>query len=228
MKDHRSFLLAPSILSADFRNLEQQIRQTEAAGADWIHIDVMDGHFVPNISMGPFIVETCRKITNLPLDVHLMIDDPDRFIGAFISAGADILSVHREKNQNISETLRNIRSGGIKAGLVLNPSTPLSSVGDEINRIDLLLIMSVSPGFSGQRFLPESLSKIQQAYQARQLKSAIFQIQVDGGINHGNIAKVLAAGADVIVAASAIYNTQSSIRENIRSLRKNEWTLERF
>lgn len=226
MKDHRSFLLAPSILSADFRNLEQQIRQTEAAGADWIHIDVMDGHFVPNITMGPFIVETCRKITNLPLDVHLMIDDPDRFIEAFISAGADILSVHLEKNPNIFETLHNIRSRGIKAGLVLNPSTPLSSVGEEINNIDLLLIMSVYPGFSGQRFLPESLLKIKQAYQARKSKSAVFHIQVDGGINNRNIGSVLSAGADVIVASSAIYNSQASICENIQSLRKFKWTLE--
>lgn len=217
-KNH--YILSPSILSADFRYLEDQIHQTEAAGADWIHIDVMDGHFVPNITMGPFIVETCKRITSLPLDVHLMIENPENFISQFINAGANIISIHIENRIDPITIINRIKSLGAKAGIVVNPDTSIDDIRTIAKEIDLLLLMSVNPGYAGQKFIEQSIEKIKRAVIIRNLLKANFLIEVDGGITRQNISTVLDAGAEVIVAASAIYNEHGSIKSNILALRK--------
>jgi ribulose-phosphate 3-epimerase len=200
-------LIAPSILAADFTCLGKEIEAVSNAGADWIHIDVMDGHFVPNITMGPLVVEAARRVTDLPLDVHLMIDHPDRYVADFASAGADYISVQVEVCPHLHRTIHMIKEKGAKAGAVLNPATALTTIDYILEDLDFVLIMSVNPGFGGQHFIPGSLEKI------RALRALIDQlglptlIQVDGGINSGTIAQVAGAGADIFVAGSAIFNS---------------------
>ncbi|NWF49113.1 MAG: ribulose-phosphate 3-epimerase [Ignavibacteriaceae bacterium] len=202
-------ILAPSILSADFSNLSQQIRLTEMAGADWIHCDVMDGQFVPNLTFGPVVVEAARKVTRLPIDVHLMIKNPDNLIEEFFKAGADFISVHFEEVVHLNRTVKRIKDFGIKAGVAINPSTPVSSLENIAEYIDLLLIMTVNPGFGGQSFISNSFKKITEAAELRKKLNANFLIEVDGGINKETISRVRDAGCDVFVAGSAIFHSEN-------------------
>ncbi len=199
--------IAPSILSADGGILAEEIRSVERAGADWIHVDVMDGHFVPNISIGPAIVKKLRNITNMPFDVHLMIDKPDHFIEAFADAGADYITVHAETLGHLHRTVELIKNLKIKAGVSLNPSTPLCCLEEILSELDLVLIMSVNPGFGGQKFIPSSLAKIRRAYDMISRMERKPLLEVDGGINLQNIASVSQAGADVLVAGAAIFGS---------------------
>lgn len=200
-------LIAPSILSADFARLGQEINAVEKAGADWIHIDVMDGHFVPDITIGSQVVAALRKTTNLPLDVHLMIEQPENFIDKFVNAGSDVLTVHVEASGHLHRLVEKIKSHGIKAGVSLNPVTSLAQIEQILGDIDLLLIMSVNPGFGGQDFIPSSVEKIATAKVMRESRGARFLIEVDGGIKIENIGKIADAGADVLVAGSAIFSS---------------------
>ena len=202
-------LLAPSILSADFLNLAQQVRLAEMGGADWIHCDVMDGHFVPNITIGPVIVEAARRVTKLPLDVHLMIKNPDRYLEDFVNAGADYVSVHVEEVIHLNRTVTHIKELGAKAGVVLNPATPVSSVKDIAEYIDLLLLMTVNPGFGGQKFITNSIRRIKEAVKLRNDLNADFLIEIDGGVNVDTIKPALDAGVDVFVAGSAIFSADN-------------------
>ncbi len=202
-------LLAPSILSSDFSNLNQQIRMVEMSGADWIHCDVMDGHFVPNLTFGPVLVEAANKSTELPLDVHLMIESPDNFLEAFYKAGSDYITVHQETCQHLHRTVSKIKELGAKAGVALNPSTPLSSIEDIAAEIDLLLIMSVNPGFGGQSFINNSLKKIENAVKLREKTNSSFLIEVDGGISKDTAQNVFDAGCDVFVAGSSIFKADN-------------------
>jgi ribulose-phosphate 3-epimerase len=202
-------ILAPSILSADLSNLAQQIRMVEIGGADWIHCDIMDGHFVPNITFGPVVVKAARKCTKLPLDVHLMIKNPDNYLEDFCNAGADIISVHFEEVVHLNRTVNRIKELGAKAGVVINPSTPVSSLKDIAEYIDLLLIMTVNPGFGGQSFISNSERRISEAVELRKSLNAKFLIEVDGGINNKTIKSVLKAGCDVFVAGSSIFHNDN-------------------
>lgn len=201
-------LIAPSILSADFTVLGEEIRRVEAAGADWIHIDVMDGHFVPNITMGPMIVEAVNKVTDLPLDVHLMIENPDKYIQDFAHAGADLISVHVETCPHLNRSLDLIKSSECRAGVVLNPATSLDTIDWVLEYIDFVLLMSVNPGFGGQSFITNIIEKIGRLKQMIAEKSLNTLIQVDGGVNEKTIERVSKAGADVFVAGSAIFGTR--------------------
>ena len=202
-------LLAPSILSADLSNLSQQIRLVEMSGADWIHCDIMDGHFVPNITFGPVLVEAARRSTKLPLDVHLMIENPDNYLEDFRKAGADIISVHFEEVKHLNRTINKIKELGAKAGVVINPATPVSFLKDIAEYLDLLLIMTVNPGFGGQSFISNSERRIKEAVELRKTSKAKFLIEVDGGINSKTILKVLQAGCDVFVAGSSIFHSDN-------------------
>ena len=202
-------LIAPSILSADFSNLSQQIRLTEMGGADWIHCDVMDGHFVPNITIGPIIVKAARKITKLPVDVHLMIENPDKYLEAFADAGADFISVHVEEVIHLNRTIDRIKELGCKAGVVINPATPVNSIVDVAEYIDLLLIMTVNPGFGGQKFIPNSIRRIEEAVSLRTKYKAKYLIEIDGGVNNETIIAAKKAGVDVFVAGSAIFSADN-------------------
>lgn len=199
--------ISPSILSADFSRLGEEINAVEKAGADYIHIDVMDGLFVPNISIGPLIVKTVKKITRLPLDVHLMIIDPDKYIDEFIDAGSDILTVHVEAATHLHRTITHIKELGIRAGVSLNPSTPLSSLDYILEYVDMVLIMSVNPGFGGQKFIESIIPKIESLRAMIDKNNLETELNVDGGINIDNIENVAAAGATVFVAGSGIYGT---------------------
>ena len=198
-------LIAPSILSADFNRLGEEVHAVEAAGADWIHADVMDGHFVPNITFGPLVVAAVRKITRLPIDVHLMIESPDRYIQAFAEAGADWISVQVETCPHLNRAVQQIKEAGAKAGVVLNPSTPLSALDWVLEYADYVLIMSVNPGFGGQAFIGNSLEKIRRLRRMIDERGVSTLIEVDGGIKENNIGEVAAAGANVFVAGSAIF-----------------------
>ncbi len=199
--------IAPSILSADFSCLGQEVKAVEEAGADWIHVDVMDGHFVPNITMGPMVTEAVKRSTSLPVDVHLMIENPDRYIADFAKAGADYISVQVEVCPHLHRTIHLIKENGAKAGAVLNPATPLSTITYLLEDLDFVLIMSVNPGFGGQKFIKSSLDKIEQLKSLIEESGLDILIQVDGGVNANTIADVSTAGADVFVAGSAIFNT---------------------
>lgn len=201
--------LAPSILAADLSNLSQQIRMVEIAGADWIHCDIMDGHFVPNISFGPIIVKAARKSTSLPVDVHLMIENPDKYLESFVKAGANLLTVHQEAVIHLNRTITRIKELGIKAGVAINPSTPVESLKEIFEFIDLVLIMSVNPGFGGQVFIQNSLRKVREAVEFRNKLKANFLIEIDGGIDNRTIKPALDAGCDVFVAGSSIFNTDN-------------------
>lgn len=200
-------LISPSILNADFSRLSDGIHLAEKGGADWIHCDIMDGHFVPNISFGPFIVKTAKKITRLPLDVHLMIENPDLYIEDFVKSGADIVTVHEEAVIHLNRTVQHIKSLGARAGVSINPSTPVSALKEIAEFADLVLIMSVNPGFGGQSFIESSLRKIRETVRLREEMNANFLIEVDGGISSENIKKISDAGADVFVVGSAIFKS---------------------
>jgi ribulose-phosphate 3-epimerase len=213
------YLISASILSADFSCLGEQIHQAEEAGADWIHVDVMDGHFVPNLTMGPFIVEACRKITRLPLDVHLMIESPENLLSAFAHAGASNLTVHVETCPDWQKTVQTIHCLGCKAGVVLNPVTPIDELKSVLPLVDLVLVMSVNPGYSGQQFMPEVLPKLAAIRQMlNEINHPAF-LEVDGGIDVHTIPLTLNAGADVFVAASAIFDHPRGIAYGVKALR---------
>jgi ribulose-phosphate 3-epimerase len=209
--------LSASILSADFGHLADQIQRVASAGADWIHVDVMDGHFVPNITMGPPLVRSIREITKLPLDVHLMIENPDRYLEAFVEAGADRVGVHPEACVHLHRTLQRIRELGASPTVTLNPATPLDAIRYVLGRVDMVLLMTVNPGFSGQTFLPEVLPKIRELRKRIDDSRLPVLIEVDGGIHLETIGDALAAGADVFVSGSAIFS-EGCIEENVRSL----------
>ncbi|KML46642.1 MULTISPECIES: ribulose-phosphate 3-epimerase [Bacillales] len=198
--------IAPSILSADFSKLGEEIKDVERGGADYIHVDVMDGHFVPNITIGPLIVDAIRPVTKLPLDVHLMIEDPDSYIEAFANAGADYITVHAEACRHLHRTVHFIKSFGVKAGVVLNPATPVNMIEHVIEDIDMVLLMSVNPGFGGQKFIPSVLPKIAAVKKLADAKGLNIEIEVDGGVNEETAQLCIEAGANVLVAGSAIYN----------------------
>lgn len=197
--------LAPSILSADFARLADQVREAEDGGATVLHVDVMDGHFVPNLTIGPPVVASLRKATNLPLDVHLMIEDPDRFIPAFIDAGADWISVHQEACVHLNRTLDLIQQQRVLAGVAINPATPLAMLDEVLGMLDFVLVMSVNPGFGGQKFIPSSVEKIRKLVAARNLRRLNFRIEVDGGIALATVGDVVRAGAEVLVAGNAVF-----------------------
>ncbi|MBW1849497.1 MAG: ribulose-phosphate 3-epimerase [Deltaproteobacteria bacterium] len=212
-------LIAPSILSSDFAILGDEIEKVEKAGADWIHVDVMDGHYVPNITIGPLVVEAVRKVTKLPIDVHLMIANPDKYIPAFAEAGAGYISVHVEACPHLNRTIQFIKSCGAVPGVALNPSTPLSSIEWILEDIEFVLIMSVNPGFGGQAFIKNSLDRIQQLRTMINKNGTRALIQVDGGVNEKTIAEISQAGANVFVAGSAIFGSKN-YKETIDSFRK--------
>ena len=211
--------IAPSILSSDFSDLGNEIKRVEAAGADYIHIDVMDGHFVPNISIGPPVIKAIRKYTKLPFDVHLMISDPDRYIGDFAQAGADIITVHAEACVHLNRTIQSIKEKNIKAGVVLNPATPLTALDWIINEIDMVLLMSVNPGFGGQKYIESCTGKIAELRKKIDDMSLNVEIEVDGGIGPDNVGRVVKAGADVVVAGSAVFK-HKDLGEAVRLLRQ--------
>jgi ribulose-phosphate 3-epimerase len=214
-----AYALSPSILSADFARLGEEIATVEAAGADWIHVDVMDGHFVPNITMGPFIVATCRRITRLPLDVHLMIEKPERYIEAFAKAGASGLTVHVETCPDIVGTLRQIKSLGCRAGAVLNPETPVGAIQPALREADLVLVMSVHPGYSGQSFMPETIAKVSEIRKKLDALRSSAWLEVDGGIDLETMPKMKEAGATAYVAATAIFKHPEGPAAGVKSLR---------
>jgi len=202
--------ILPSILSADFARLGDEIASVERGGATMLHIDVMDGHFVPNLTLGPPVVESIRKVTKSVLDVHLMITDPDRYAPIFVKAGADQVSVHYEAATHLDRTLRNIQSLGAKAGVVLNPATPVSVLEDILDVADYVLIMSVNPGFGGQQFIPNALKKIRHLYHIRRERGLPFSIEIDGGVKRDNVEAIVRAGCDWLVAGSSVYHSDDS------------------
>jgi ribulose-phosphate 3-epimerase len=210
--------IAPSILSADFASLATDIAAAERGGADLIHVDVMDGHFVPNITIGPPVVRAVKRVATRPLDVHLMIADPDRYLDAFVTAGANMISVHVEAVPHLHRTLSQIRHLGARAGAVLNPSTPAIALEDVADVLDFVLVMSVNPGFGGQAFIPHSVEKIRRVRRMLDAAGSSAPIEVDGGIDRGNIAAVVAAGARIVVAGQAVFGAGDP-EESIRALR---------
>ena len=214
----RTIRIAPSILAADFLHLEENIRQCESAHADLIHCDVMDGHFVPNLTFGPPIIRQLSKTTTLELDVHLMIEAPERSVDAYRMAGAAAITVHQEVSPHLHRTLSHIRSMGVRAGVSLNPSTPLHTIRDTLDQIDILLIMTVNPGFGGQSFIPSMLPKIQMADEWRKQGLAHYTIAVDGGVNLETVPDIVRAGADTLIAGTAVFD--GNITRNLQSLRE--------
>jgi ribulose-phosphate 3-epimerase len=212
--------LAPSILSADFARLGEQVDEVTRAGADYVHVDVMDGHFVPNITIGALVVASVRRATTLPLDVHLMIEHPERYVSQFAQAGADIITVHLEASAHLHATIRLIKELGAKAGVSLNPPTPLGAVEEFLPHVDLVLVMSVNPGFGGQPFIPETLPRIADMRKLLNARELHAELEVDGGINADNVRDVVEAGANVLVAGNSIFRAQEGIAEAIRKLRE--------
>jgi ribulose-phosphate 3-epimerase len=210
--------IAPSILSANFGRLAEEVRAAEAAGADWIHVDVMDGRFVPNITIGPLVVEAVRKVTRLPIDCHLMIVEPERYVEAFAKAGADLVCVHAEVSPHLHRTLQAIRGAGARTGVALNPSTGLEAVEHVLGDCDLVLVMSVNPGFGGQRYIPACTDKVRQLRARADQRGLALEIQVDGGIKPDTVGPVAAAGANVLVAGTAVFGAKD-YRQAIGDLR---------
>ena len=211
--------IAPSILSCDFSRLADEIQTVESGGADWIHVDVMDGHFVPNITIGPIITAGARKATDLPIDVHLMIEQPDRYLEAFVDAGADWLTVHAEACTHLHRTVQRIRELGARAGVAINPATPLASLTDVVPYIDLLLVMSVNPGFGGQSYISASTTKVRDARTLLDEIGSTAELEVDGGVDAGNVGELQAAGASVVVAGSAVYGHVDGAAAGVRLIR---------
>lgn len=211
--------LAPSILSADFARLADCVQAVAEGGATLLHVDVMDGHFVPNITIGPPVVASLRKVTNLPLDVHLMIENPDQYIPAFVEAGADWITVHQEACVHLHRTLELIRSHGVNAGVAINPATPVQTLGEVLEMVDHVLVMSVNPGFGGQKFLPLALDKARKLVTMRNAHRAGFRIEMDGGIGPENVADVVRAGVEVLVAGNSVYG-KGQPAENVQHLLK--------
>ncbi|HZA13629.1 MAG TPA: ribulose-phosphate 3-epimerase [Myxococcaceae bacterium] len=214
----RRVLVAPSILSCDFGRLAEEVRAVEAAGADWVHVDVMDGRFVPNITLGPMVVEAVRRATKLPVDVHLMIVEPERYIDAFARAGADILAVHAETCPHLHRTLQQIRQAGAKPAVVINPATPVSAVEEVLEDVRMVLVMSVNPGFGGQSFIPGAVKKVRWIREMADARGVDLHVEVDGGINATTARQVVEAGADVLVAGSAVFGARD-YAEAIRAIR---------
>jgi len=214
-----AYKISASILAADFSRLGEQIHEAELAGVDWIHVDVMDGHFVPNLTMGPVIVKACRNISQLPLDIHLMIEAPENFVDAFARAGSTILSVHVENNPHLEETVQSIHDLGCKAGVVLKPATPVEMVFPILHLVDLVLVLSVNPGYSGQTFLPEVLPKISALRHALDKIDHPIWLEVDGGITSNTLPLARDAGANVFVTATAIFNHPDGISSGVQLLR---------
>ena len=199
--------IVPSILSADFARLAEDIAKVERAGATMLHVDIMDGHFVPNLTIGPPVVKSIRRVTQLPLDVHLMITDPDKYAPLFIAAGADHISVHFEAAMHLDRTIRSIQSEGVRAGVVLNPATPVSMLEDILYLVDHVLVMSVNPGFEGQEFIPNALDKIRRLDRIRKERRLGFAIEIDGGVSAKNTAEIVQSGCDWLVAGSAVFHS---------------------
>lgn len=210
-------LVAPSILSADFARLADALSQLETAGADWVHVDVMDGHFVPNLTIGPPVIESLRQYSKLPFDVHLMIEHPERSIADYRSAGADIITVHAEACIHLNRTLHQIKELGARAGVSLNPATPIACLEEVLDIVDLILIMSVNPGFGGQRFIPQSLNKLERV--KRMIGDKPIYLEVDGGVTTANAQTVRQAGAQVLVAGSAVFNAKEPMADVIQKLK---------
>jgi ribulose-phosphate 3-epimerase len=211
--------LAPSILSADFARLAEQVRAASEGGGTVIHVDVMDGHFVPNLTVGPPLVKSLRKVTDLPLDCHLMIENPDQFIPEFVEAGADWISVHQEACRHLNRTLHLIRSHDAQAGVVINPATPVDTLSEVLEIVDYVLVMSVNPGFGGQKFIPETVRKIRRLADMRSQRGLNYRIEVDGGIALETVAEVVRAGAEILVAGNAVFG-QGDPRTNAQKLLK--------
>jgi ribulose-phosphate 3-epimerase len=219
--------ILPSILSADFAQLGEEIHKVEAGGASMLHVDIMDGHFVPNLTVGPPVVRSIRKITKMTLDVHLMVTDPDRYAPVFIEAGADQVSIHAEAARHLDGTLRLIQSEGIPAGVVLNPATPVSMLEDVLGLVDYVLVMSVNPGFGGQRFIPRALDKIRHLDSMRKQQGLKFAIQIDGGVNKENVAEIVRAGCDWLVSGASIFHSPdpAATVAEMRELARNATTV---
>jgi ribulose-phosphate 3-epimerase len=211
--------LAPSILSADFARLGEDARAALEAGAQLLHVDVMDGHFVPNITIGPPVVAALRKAVNSPLDVHLMIENPGEFIPAFADAGADWISVHQEACRHLNGTLELIKRHGLKAGVVINPATPVQTLGEVLDIIDYVLVMSVNPGFGGQKFIPGALEKVRKLATMRNAKGLNYRIEIDGGVSLNNAADIVRAGAEILVAGNAVFG-KGDVKDNVKNLLK--------
>jgi ribulose-phosphate 3-epimerase len=212
--------LAPSILSADFTRLGEQVAEAARAGADYIHVDVMDGHFVPNISIGASVVASIRPVTSLPLDVHLMIEHPERYISDFVKAGADIITVHVEASPHLQSTIQAIKEQGARAGVSLNPPTPIGAVEEFLHHVDLVLIMSVNPGFGGQSFIPATLLRIAKMRKILDARGLSAELEVDGGINADNASDIVKAGANVLVAGNSIFRAEDGISMALQRLRE--------
>ena len=212
--------ISPSILSANFARLGEHVKEAEDAGVDYIHVDVMDGHFVPNITIGPLIVKALRPVTKLPLDVHLMIENPERYIEDFAKAGADIITVHQETCPHLHRTVQQIHNLGIRAGVSLNPSTPASTLDEIIAEVDLILVMSVNPGFGGQSYIHSCTGKIQKLRSMFNACGSSADLEVDGGVNVDTVCEVIGAGANAFVAGSSVFNDKQSVAENVRLLRE--------
>jgi ribulose-phosphate 3-epimerase len=217
--------IAPSLLSADFGRLAEEVRAVEAAGADWIHFDVMDGRFVPNITVGPMVVEAVRRVTRLPIDAHLMIVEPERYVDAFARAGADVISVHAEVSPHLHRTLQAIRAAGARPAVALNPSTPLSAVEWVLDACDMVLVMTVNPGFGGQAYIPECARKVRELRALADARGLSLEIEVDGGLKPGTASEAASAGANVFVAGTAVFGEPdyaaaiAALREEARAAR---------
>ena len=212
--------ISPSILSADFTRLADQVHEAEEAGVDYIHVDVMDGHFVPNITIGPLVVKALRPITKLPLDVHLMIENPEFYIEDFSKAGANIITVHQEATPHLHRTIQQIQDLGIKAGVSINPSTSVKTLDEIICDVDLILVMSVNPGFGGQSYIHSCTKKIRKVREMLDERGVSADLEVDGGVNVDTVCEVISAGANAFVAGSAIFNDKNSVAENVSALRE--------